>query len=346
MHCLSRILVTGVTTMLLAGAAAPAVAWGPGGHQAVGAIADQLIAGTPAARKVRLLLGTNLQTASVWADCARAVQSDQGVWTYVIDPKNRRAECAYDENRPGGQAALVDYVRRNASSCAGARPPTSQCRHKAYHFTDLPIQHPAYALGQPGTAPDDLVQTVGALLAVLAGGKSPAPYDIKGQAEALRLLAHFVGDLHQPLHVGAVYLSEAGERLDPATPQELKDHDTSGGNAILFEGRNLHEAWDGILESQYRQALAGDFKAEARQVAATPGAIASWPTAWASETASRASLAFQDLKFSPKVRAGFDTGWPASAPKPAYAQARETLQHEQIVKAGARLAKILGTLWH
>ena len=44
------------------------------------------------------------------------------------------------ENRPGGQAALVDYVRRNASSCAGARPPTSQCRHKAYHFTDIAIQ--------------------------------------------------------------------------------------------------------------------------------------------------------------------------------------------------------------
>src|SRR5438128_8970572 len=78
-------------TILAAGAAQ---AWGPGGHQAVGAIADRLIEGKPAAKKVKALLGTNLQTASVWADCARSVQTVNGKWVYVKDPDHVYVECA------------------------------------------------------------------------------------------------------------------------------------------------------------------------------------------------------------------------------------------------------------
>ena len=34
--------------------------------------------------------------------------------------------------------------------------------------------------------------------------------------EALRLLAHYVGDIHQPLHVAAVYLDREGRVVDPS----------------------------------------------------------------------------------------------------------------------------------
>jgi hypothetical protein len=261
---LPRLLLPRLLPLLLLAHPGPAAAWGPGGHQAVGAIADQLIQGTAAAAQVRQLLGSSLQTASVWADCARAVQSNQGAWHYLIDPRRPRDECAHDEQRPGGQAALIDYVRRNASRCEGAHPPHSQCRHKAYHFTDLPIQHPAYAPGRPGTAPGDVVQTLNATLAVLSGAQAPAPHNIAGRAEALRLLVHFVGDLHQPLHVGAVYLSETGALLDPATPQALRDHGTGGGQAIRLQGRRLHESWDAVPAALYNQALAGGLQATGR----------------------------------------------------------------------------------
>ncbi len=47
----------------------PARAYGPVGHQIVGAIADERLAGTPAATKVReLLQGYTLQKASVIPD--------------------------------------------------------------------------------------------------------------------------------------------------------------------------------------------------------------------------------------------------------------------------------------
>ena len=328
-------------------ATSPASAWGPGGHQAIGAVADQLIAGTPTAKKVKLLLGSNLQTASVWADCARAVQSNKGVWAYVMDPKRPHAECAVFEKTEAGKNAMIDYVKRNASSCGGARPPSSLCRHKAYHFVDLPIQHPQYKLGAVGTADGDLVQAISAALVVLQQGKgsSPKPFNIKDPAEALRLLSHFVGDLHQPLHVGSVYLSDAGKLLDPANAQEAKLHDNGGGNGIPFEGRKLHEAWDGISPTLYKGFLAGDNLAAARKVPATPGALATWPVAWADETASVASQAFKDLHFAPKVTVGKDESWPASAAEPAYRQAQQVLQKDQIVKAGARLAKILTTVF-
>ena len=54
---------------------ASAFAWGPAGHHAIGAIAEQLIAGSNAAQHVTALLhGGSLQDATVWADCARAIR--------------------------------------------------------------------------------------------------------------------------------------------------------------------------------------------------------------------------------------------------------------------------------
>lgn len=329
--------------LLLAGAALPAMAWGPAGHQAIGAIADRLIEGTPTAKKVRSLLGSNLQTASVWADCVRAVQLVGGAWTYA--PKEAYPECVPFEKTEASKQQMVDYVKRNASVCDDVPAHSKGCRHKSYHFVDLPVQHPKYQAGAPGTSPTDLVQTLDALLARLSAGRSTPGFSFKSDAEALRLLTHFVGDLHQPLHVASIYLDEAGKPLVPATEAEAQAHDNSGGNALLFEGRNLHKSWDGIPDSIYKPLLAGQAQAEARQVARTPGQLADWPAAWAEETAAEAAKAFQDLKFGPHVKNANPRGWPTTAAEPAYREAQRRLQREQLVKAGARLAQILTTLW-
>ena len=51
---------------------APALAWGPEGHQVVGSIADQLL-NDHAKQQVAKILGTELRVASTWPDCARSV---------------------------------------------------------------------------------------------------------------------------------------------------------------------------------------------------------------------------------------------------------------------------------
>jgi hypothetical protein len=326
--------ITACAAMLLP---APVSAWGPHGHQTVGGIADQLIAGTPAAKKVRAILGSNLLTAAVWADCARSVELKAGKWVYV-NPGTYK-DCAVYEN-PASQAALIAFVQRNATRC-GYMAPYTQCRHKAWHFTDIPIQLTNYAPDAPGAAPNDLVQAVGAALTVLQGGKPPKAFNIASQREALRLLAHFVGDLHQPLHVGSVYLDDQGQRLQPKDNQDAHAHDNAGGNAITLEKAKLHALWDDLPGTLTVKLLAGAGATQARQVPATGGAPASWPVAWASDTLRTAPKAFDGLAIGPK--AGGE--WPATAQEPAYRQARENLQQAQLVKAGARLAQLLNAVW-
>lgn len=327
--------------LALAIACGPAAAWGPAGHEAVGAIADQLIVGTPAAKKVREILGSSLRTASGWADCARAVESSAGTWAYKNRGKFRF--CAVYEN-PASEKALVDFVRRNASRCGGWAS-SRQCRHKAYHFADVAIQKGQYDPALPGAHPDDLVQAIRAAIVVLQGGKSPAPFDIRGQREALRLLTHYLGDLHQPLHVGSIYLSDAGKPLDPATAKDALAHGNAGGNAILIEGRDLHQLWDDIPDRLFTQLLGASGAQQARKVPRTAGTADQWPAAWAGETVRQAAPAFRDLRFGARIAGSGPAKWPATAREPDYRRAREALQHEQLVKGGARLAQILTTLW-
>ena len=332
-------LITLVWGLLLV--ASPAAAWGPSGHAAVGAIADQLIAGTPAAKKVRAILGSNLQTAAGWADCARSVESSGGVWSYV--KPGTWPSCKLYEN-PASEAALIDFVKRNASRCGGFAS-SVQCQHKSYHFVDLSLQHTKYDPDLPGAGPTDLVHAINASLAVLEGGKSPAPIDIRGQREALRLLTHYLGDLHQPLHVGSIYLDDAGHVLNPANEKDAHDHSNAGGNSIMVGSSKLHGLWDDVSDKLLKQMVGGPGLTEARAVPATPGAMPTWAAGWAGETVGEAGKAFKDLKIGAKHAGAMGAEWPATAAEPAYRQAREALQHEQLVKAGARLAQILTTLW-
>lgn len=315
----------------------PAAAWGPYGHQAVGAIADQLIAGTPTAKKVRAVLGGNLQMASVWADCVKAVELSAGTWAYT--KRGTYKECALFEN-DASQAAMVAFVKRNATRCGGFASAV-QCRHKAYHFTDIAIQQPRYDPALPGANPNDLVHAMAAAITVLHGGKSTAPIHITSQREALRLLAHYVGDLHQPLHVGSIYLSDAGQPLNPANAKEAHAHDNAGGNQLMLKGWKLHAVWDDVPGKQTTRLMAGAGAAEARKVKPATGPMTQWPAAWASDTLADADQVFKGLKIAPKAG---DT-WAVTATEPDYRLAREALQQAQIVKAGARLAQIVSTLW-
>ena len=326
-----------VAALLTAAAALPALAWGPYGHQTVGAIADQLIAGTPTAKKVRQVLGGNLQMASVWADCARSVESSGSTWTYA-KPGTYKA-CAPFENE-ASKAAMVAFVQRNASRCGGNAGPT-QCRHEAHHFTNISIRHDQYDPALPGANPNDLVHAIGAAITVLQGGKSPAPINIANQREALRLLSHYIGDLHQPLHVGSIYLDDSGKQINPATAQQAHALNNRGGNKLLLKGWKLHATWDDMPGKLTTALIGGQGATDARQVKPATGPIERWPTMWASDTLVNADLVFKGLKVAPKVG---DT-WAVTATEPDYRLAREALQRAQIVKAGARLAQIVTTLW-
>ena len=71
---------------------------------------------------------------------------------------------------------------------------------------------------------------------------------------AIILLAHFVGDIHQPLHVGAQYFDAAGKVVDPDKGES--GFESQGGNTIMLQHKGataarirhrrtkLHGFWD------------------------------------------------------------------------------------------------------
>ena len=334
-----RCWVFGALALFL-GASEPLLAWGPRGHQTVGGIADQLIAGTNAAKEVRRILGSNLQTASVWADCAKGVQQQKAGAPFKYEDSNGRfPECAPYEN-PASQAAMEAFIKRNAAACT-LNAGDETCRHKSYHYADVALQRDHYDQAFAGTTDHDIVSAINAALLVLQGEPSPAPFDIRGKREALRLLTHYVGDLQQPLHVVAVYLDKQGRKVDPDAGTFDPTTSTRGGNSIDDGSSKLHGLWDSIAGPMATELLAGAGASEARLVAPTAGATQQWAVVWASETVHDGQEAFKGLRFKSKLANGH---WPATHPR-SYAADRRDLQREQIVKAGARLAQILTTLW-
>jgi len=188
----------------------PAWAWGPDGHHTVGAMADKLLAGTHAAQHVKQLLGAlSLQDAAVWADCAKGIDPKKD---YAYTSAGHFPECKVFET-PEGEAEMADFVRRNDTNCS--RQPDDESCHRQYHYTDEAIQRDRYVMGSVGTRDFDIVAAVRAVTLVLEGRPAPAPFAIKDKREALLLLAHYAGDIHQPLHVGAIYLDSRGRRIDP-----------------------------------------------------------------------------------------------------------------------------------
>jgi hypothetical protein len=322
--CLRSLTVAALIACL--GWAGEARAWSAAGHETVGAIADGLIAGGPTATAVYAVLGMDLRTASLWADCVKGVSQQEGTLHYSVGGRYR--ECRPFEDA-AGQARMVDYVRRNPD-------------HKQYHYTDVAILRDRYLPGEVGTSDHDIVAALGAAIRVLQGAAAPAPFSIKDRQEALFLVAHFVGDLGQPLHVGAVYLDPSGRVIDPDHGAFDPATETRGGNQLLDGHRVLHAEWDDIAEELAPARFAGSGAAQARDVPTTAGPAALWPTIWASDTLQASRAVFQGVVFG-EENAERHT-WGVSLPA-GYTERREELQRRQLVKAGARLAKLMQTLF-
>lgn len=194
-------------------------AWNAVGHQVIGGIADRLIKGTSAQSHVRAILSDeSLATASVWADCAKGVD-EQGTFRYVSS--DHFPECQPFDT-PQGRDQMVDYVKSNHSRCI-VLPGQETC-HRQYHYANIDSSVGFYRRGIEGTSDHDIVSGIVAAANVLAGRPAPMPFYIPSQAVALRLLVHWVGDLHQPLHVAAAHIDATGRVLESGgVPSGIRD---------------------------------------------------------------------------------------------------------------------------
>jgi len=219
-------------------------AYGPTGHEIVGGIADKLVANTPAGEKISALIdGITLERASVIADEIKAWDKN-GVDDMNAFP--HYAEHAKIDNQ------LRDFWRANPPTQDPKSPIPS---HHWFHYTDVPILNlEKYSDGKTGRSQWDIVHMISYCVDILRGEiPENNPRKITKPVGVI-LLAHYVGDIHQPLHVGAEYFNQAGQAVDPDKNQPgIEDE---GGNTLTLRlirgmpekmahrGLKLHGFWD------------------------------------------------------------------------------------------------------
>lgn len=207
--------------LLIVCAGSQAHAYGPIGHQTIGAIADERLARTPTGAKVRSLIdGFTLEKAAVIPDEIKGWDTkgadDPGIFHY--------------SSRPRIDAQLRDFWRANPPTKDRTSPVPS---HHWFHYTDVPVATAQrYADGKTGRTLWDIVHMINYCVAVLHGDEPEENARKITKPIAVILLAHYVGDIHQPLHVGAEYFNQQGRAVDPDKGEAgVEDQ---GGNTIML----------------------------------------------------------------------------------------------------------------
>src|SRR5256886_10995029 len=240
------------------------VAYGPTGHEIVGGVADKVITNTPAAKKIYALTdGITLERASTIADEIKSWDKN-GVDDLKAFP--------HYSDHPKIDNQLREFWRANPPTPDAKSPSPS---HHWFHYTDVPVLNgQKYSDGKTGRTQWDIVRMIGFCVDVLRGEvpeNNPAKIT---KPVAVILLAHYVGDIHQPLHVGAEYFNHGGQAVDPDKGQPGVEDE--GGNTLMLQlfhrtpeqmgkrGLKLHGFWDHDAVMANLPPLAPDLSKEER----------------------------------------------------------------------------------
>lgn len=228
-----------------------------------------------------------------------------------LSPAARKGVAALLSADPDGRVRTLDDAAVWPDWIKQERPET-----KPWHFVDIEYSKNSYsrAVDCPGNDQSDcIIVRIDRFLGVLGNqGASTAE-----RREALKFLAHLVGDLHQPLHCAE------------------RNHDRGGNNVkVKWFGKkmNLHVLWDagiidraGLTAGEFAELLLEDVTAP--QVSAQQaGTVVAW--AEAAHTLAR-SHAYRGLGNGLLGQRYYD-------------QTADAVD-EQLLKAGLRLARLLNS---
>jgi len=314
----------------------PAAAWDYPGHRVVGAIADLVLQQhyPHTRKKISALLDIK--------DVGGTVIDKRFLYEVAVFPDCAKDEEEYCRRRPSAEE--IAYVLRNLG-------------HKNYHYTNSPLGENLYKPRGVGTADNDVVQMIKHTIRQLQKERV-SKFEVNlTNTEALWLLAHLVGDLHQPLHVAQAYYDKATCQ-NSVNPNDPAHHDaltTLGGNTIKFAptapavapAPTLHIYWDAatIARAMHAAGRAGDEEGFARMLAATPpvgqtaGAPDSWAEQWVAEAIPIARKAYTDANIVGKLDSG-RCSWTVTLDE-SYEKWAQQAASEQLAKAGFRLAALL-----
>jgi len=310
------------TAVLALGSAVTAYPWAAEGHRAVGLVATRNLNDTARKAVVKILGNDDLSAIAVWMDDVRSAAFHSG--PLGSDPEALRFNALFPKN---GE----------------------------WHYVDLPLGVKAYTLDGEYERNDDVVHMIEQAVAVLEGTGDTRI----SPREALCMIVHFVGDLHQPMHVGNGVFATAPNgtaRLveDPVAARWLPND--KGGNADFFgPGKydELHGYWDFEIVEKFagsKDTTAAAAAMEKLVAGAGPewrsqGDYHHWPESWATESLAAARTAFAGITYgtlTPDPKGGIKR---IAITLPAhYNDTCVPLAGERLAKAGFHLAELLNTI--
>jgi hypothetical protein len=297
--------------------------WGAEGHRAIATLAQELISARTQGKVQQLLNESgdlDLAAASTWADEVRE--------------KDRP-----DRPRPKDAEAFNRQFPNNAS----------------WHYVDLPLGTDSFVVAKQFIhGENNVIFAIEHCIAALE-----APTAVAGElsrTQALRLLVHFVGDIHQPLHCGTGFyrLNETEPPVLVTNPVQAADLPNDRGGNDLFYGpkEELHALWDIGLVAQIADSF--DFRALDtvlrkhyldRSQPPTPGDYHHWAETWALESVKVANDAYTAIRFNSYETMGDPNSLWISITLPAsYAEQNAPRAAGQLSKAAVRLAQLLDRL--
>ena len=344
-----------VAAIVVGISATECAAFGPRGHAKVGAISDALLKGTPTAMKLAALLdGMSLTDAALLAD--------------TIKSSDTHPDHFHLAGHPRIQQELRDFLKANKVGSA--------FNHHDFHYTDVPVEGSSkYHPGSVGRSDHDVVNMISYCIKVLNGTEPPTNARKITTSVAVIMLAHYIGDIHQPLHVGAEYFDSTGSTVNPDTAGTgIPDKGGDGLTLVLLHpagvAGNLHSYWDakavdGAFDLYISQiVMSGGTDTTDKGITSflagkTPGGtltsttpIEKWSEEWANEMLPTARAAHGKLKFSNVVIHGTTTKQatavaterPPGSGSPSYAEFAAQTTALNIHRAGWRLKIVLETV--
>jgi hypothetical protein len=222
-----------------------------------------------------------------------------------------------------------------------------------YHYTNIPFQATGYNPALPGARPTDLLQITRECIRVLRGSST-----VFTPREALRMLAHLVGDVHQPVHSGNAYVSASGPLrfVMPNGPSGWRS--SAGGNALVYGPQdrfNLHSYWDThvVNLAMQKDDVASYAARLVKELPVAPdwqdaGDADAWPERWVNEALVHARDAYKDIGvvtyLGPDEAGRTPHRWRIQQP-PGYDERSRARIRIQLAKGGYRLAALLRAIW-
>jgi hypothetical protein len=259
--------------------------------------------------------------ALLGATCASAIATNAHAWGDM--GHKTVCEIAMAKVKPSTRAAIVKLIKADgqfesfADACTWPDHPRKRAEE---HFVNL--ARDASALTDDcGVASKCVVTAIAKDFTVLSSSTATADQ----KAASLKFLGHWVGDVHQPLHVSF--------------------EDDRGGNNIKASGQcgnNLHSAWDTCLVVAAVGTNVDDAAAQLL-TSITQEQIQAWTQSDPKQWANESFKITESVQTKYCVKHGDSCDPPSGSVKidQAYIDANVPIVKEQLQKAGIRLARLL-----